>query len=339
MHIPDGYLSPTTCGAFAVTMVPFWRAAAQRVRARLATRDAPRLALAAAFTFVVMMFNVPIPGGTSAHAVGAVLVACLLGPWAAVIAVSVALAIQALLFGDGGVLSFGANAFNMAVAMPLAGYGAYRLVAGRSPGARRSAVGAALGGYVGINVSALLTAVELGVQPVLFRDASGPRYAPFDLSHTVPAMMVAHLLVAGVVEGALTASVLGYLRRIELAGAHVVRAPRVAHRWRTAWVCIAGLVLLTPLGLLAGGGAFGEDKPADLDLGAYGLRAVPVGLARYNDFWRRSVLDGYGADAGHRVVAYVLSAVLGVAAIALVITVIDRGVARLRRHTDLTRAS
>ena len=78
-----------------------------------------------------MMFNVPVPDGTTAHAVGAVLVAVLLGPWAAVIAVSVALAIQALFFGDGGVLAFGANCFNMAVVMPLVGLRALP----RSPGA------------------------------------------------------------------------------------------------------------------------------------------------------------------------------------------------------------
>ena len=95
------------------------------------TRYVPLLALGAAYCFLVMMFNVPIPDGTTAHAVGAVLVAVLLGPWAAVIAVSVALAIQALFFGDGGVLAFGANCFNMAIVMPFVGYA-------RLPGARRA---------------------------------------------------------------------------------------------------------------------------------------------------------------------------------------------------------
>jgi len=66
-----------------------------------------------------MMFNVPIPNGTTAHAVGAVLIAVLLGPWAAVVAVTVALLVQALFFGDGGVLSYGANVFNMPIVMPI----------------------------------------------------------------------------------------------------------------------------------------------------------------------------------------------------------------------------
>ncbi len=75
-----------------------------------------------------MMFNLPAPGGTSAHAVGAVLIAILLGPWASCLAVSVALAMQALLFGDGGILAFGANAFCMAVVMPFVGYAVYKLL-------------------------------------------------------------------------------------------------------------------------------------------------------------------------------------------------------------------
>src|SRR6478752_6027541 len=110
---------------------PFWVLAAKRVRKVVKTRYVPLLALGAAYCFLVMMFNVPIPDGTTAHAVGAVLIAVLLGPWAAVIAVSIALAIQALFFGDGGLLAYAANAFNMAIVMPVVGYALYRLLAGR----------------------------------------------------------------------------------------------------------------------------------------------------------------------------------------------------------------
>src|SRR5580765_4900134 len=132
MHIPDGYLSPSTCAAFYAASVPVWIAAGRRVRRIVKTRYVPLVAVGAAYCFLVMMLNVPIPDGTTAHAVGAVLVAVLLGPWAAVIAVSIALAIQALFFGDGGVLAFGANCFNMAFVMPMAGYAVYRVVAGRA---------------------------------------------------------------------------------------------------------------------------------------------------------------------------------------------------------------
>src|ERR1700732_3818148 len=115
MHIPDWYRSPETCAGFGAAMIPFWTAAARRVRKVVKSRHVPLLSIGAAYCFVIMMFNVPIPDGTTAHAVGAVLVAVLLGPEAAIIAVSTALAIQALFFGDGGVLAYGANTFNMAL--------------------------------------------------------------------------------------------------------------------------------------------------------------------------------------------------------------------------------
>ena len=103
MHIPDGYLSPQTCAAAYVVAVPTWAAASRKVTKVVRTRNVPLLAMFAAISFLVMMFNIPIPDGTTAHAVGAVVIAVVLGPWAAVIAVSVALLFQALLFGDGGV--------------------------------------------------------------------------------------------------------------------------------------------------------------------------------------------------------------------------------------------
>src|SRR3954463_13886285 len=155
MHIPDGYLSPTTCGAMGAAMVPVWATAGRRVRKVVTSRYVPLLALGAAYSFLVMMFNVPIPDGTTAHAIGAVLIAILLGPAAAVVAVSVALAIQALFFGDGGVLAFGANCFNMALVMPMVGYGVYRATTDHvSLTAPRRAVCAGLGGYAGLNAAA-----------------------------------------------------------------------------------------------------------------------------------------------------------------------------------------
>src|ERR1700704_4490851 len=164
--------------------VPFWVVAGRRVRKVVKHRYVPLLALGAAYCFLVMMFNVPIPDGTTAHAVGGVLVAVLLGPWAAVVAVSVALLIQAFFFGDGGVLAYGANCFNMAVVMPFVGYAVYKLTARRtSLTSGRRGLGAGIGAYVGINAAALCAAVEFGVQPDLFykTGANGthiPLYAP-----------------------------------------------------------------------------------------------------------------------------------------------------------------
>src|SRR5665648_215915 len=132
MHIPDGYLSPETCAVAYAAAIPVWVTASRKVTKVVKTRNVPLLAVFAAMSFLVMMFNIPIPDGTTAHAVGAVIIAIVLGPWAAVIAVSVALLLQALLFGDGGVLAYGASTLNMGIIMPFVGWGVYRLVAGRA---------------------------------------------------------------------------------------------------------------------------------------------------------------------------------------------------------------
>ena len=332
MHIPDGYLSPQTCAVASVAMVPVWGTAAVKVRRVVKQRNVPLLGIGAAFAFLVMMFNVPIPDGTTAHAVGAVIIAILLGPWAAVIAVSVALAIQALFFGDGGVLAYGANCFNMAFVMPFVGYGVYRaLTRNVSLTSPRRALAGGLGGYVGLNVAALCAAIEFGIQPELFHTPDGaPLYAPFHLAQTIPAMMLAHLLVAGVVEGVVTFGIITYLQRANLPVLRInhpdvplddteLATPRPLG-WRWAFIGLGVLALLTPLGLLAPGGAFGEDTPADLDLGRYGLQAVPAGLDRYNGFWSHAVLNGYGfGDGENQTLGYLVSAAVGIAAIGLVV--------------------
>jgi cobalt/nickel transport system permease protein len=331
MHIPDGYLSPETCGVMGAAMAPVWITAGRRVRKVVKSRYVPYVALGASFSFIVMMFNVPIPNGTTAHGVAATLIACLLGPWAAVISVSTALVVQALFFGDGGVLALGANCFNMAFVMPFVGYGLYRLLTRHmSLTTPRRAMAAGLSAYVALNVGAQCAAIEFGLQPDLFKAADGtPLYAPFHLGHTIPAMAIAHLTVAGLVEFALTFGVIAYLQRANVPVLRInhpdvpidghVRDPRKIG-WRWAFIGIGVLVVLSPLGLLAPGGAFGEDSPGNLDLGKYGLRAVPTGLARWSSWWNKSVLDGYGFKSGqHPNVGYMLSALVGIVVISLVV--------------------
>jgi cobalt/nickel transport system permease protein len=226
MHIPDGYLGPVTYGASYAAMVPFWAMASRRLEQSLKSRQVPLLALGSAFSFIIMMYNVPIPGGTTGHAVGAVLVAVLLGPWAACLAVTTALVVQALMFGDGGLTALGANCLTMAVIMPFAGWGVYRLICGTGVTAtaggahvpalqlRRQWLGAAVGGYVGLNAAALATAVLFGLQPLLAHNAAGqPLYAPYPLSVAVPVMAFEHLAVFGWVEALVTGLVVAYLQR------------------------------------------------------------------------------------------------------------------------------
>ena len=128
MHIPENYLSPVTCAVMGAAMIPVWIHAVKKTNEELPKEKIPLLGAGAAFSFLAMMFNVPLVGGTTGHAVGGTLIALLFGPEAACIAVSVALLIQALLFGDGGVLAFGANCFNMAFILPFVGYLIYKLI-------------------------------------------------------------------------------------------------------------------------------------------------------------------------------------------------------------------
>src|SRR5215813_3653589 len=164
MHIPDGYLSPATCAALYAGSAPFWYSALARVKKLLHTRLVPLLSLFAAFSFVIMMFNLPLPGGTTGHAVGIGIAAVVLGPWASMLAISIALIIQAVFFGDGGITAIGANCFNMAIAGSLVAYAVYRMASGNAPiESPRRVVAAALAGYLAINFSALLAAIEFGI--------------------------------------------------------------------------------------------------------------------------------------------------------------------------------
>ena len=215
MHIPDGYLGPLTYGVLYGVMVPLWALASKIVRRTLQQRQVPFLALGAAFSFVVMLFNIPIPGGSTGHAVGGTIVAILLGPWAALIAISIALVIQAFLFGDGGVTAIGANCFNMAFVMPMVGYLTYSLISkGAKVTSRRRWIAGAIAGYVGLNVAALTTAIMFGLQPLLAKGADGrPLYFPYPLEVAVPVMAVQHLLFFGILEAVLTALLVVYFQR------------------------------------------------------------------------------------------------------------------------------
>jgi cobalt/nickel transport system permease protein len=276
MHIPDGYLAPAVSLALAVPTIPVWAVATQKVKKVLNNRTVPLLAIFSALSFTVMMFNVPVPGGTTAHAVGGTLIAVVLGPWAAAIAVSVALILQALFFGDGGVLAIFANCLNMAIILPFVGYGTYRLVAAGSPIlSTRRAVAAGIGAYVGITVAALAVGIELGIEPVLFSQNGHALYSPYGLREAIPAMLLAHAFGASIVEGLVTGLGVAYLQRRHpeyLTSLRRIFAPEAAADGvvarRPLWQLVAASVgaaaaALAVVGLVEGGGdpgrMFGSD--------------------------------------------------------------------------------
>ena len=217
MHIPDGYLGPYTYVAMWIIMIPIWYYAGRKLNSELRSKQVPLLALAAAFSFVIMMFNVPIPGGSTGHAVGGAIIGIILGPWAGVIAISVALVLQALMFGDGGITAMAANCFNMAVIMPFVAYYIYKLISGGTEiSSSRRVIASGIAGYVSLTLAAAATGFEFGIQPLLHHTAEGvPLYMPYSLDVTVPAMVLEHVLGFGILEALVTALIFAYIQRTD----------------------------------------------------------------------------------------------------------------------------
>lgn len=318
MHIPDGYLSPVTCIIMFVLVLPFWVRGVQMLREKMSARNIPIVALFAAFSFVVMMFNVPLPGGTTGHAVGGALAAIILGPEIAIIAISIALVIQAFFFGDGGILAIGANCFNMAVVLPYVTFAIYQAISkNETSNSKRRIVGAAVGGWAGLTIASFFAAVEFGVQPLLWHAVDGtPLYAPYPLSISIPAMVIPHALIASVVEALVTALVVAYLMRVNRPALEMVNKAQIAPetnnfaKWRALWVGLAALIVITPIGLLAPGTAWGEWGAEELT--SLGLSFIPKGLGKLSGLWSAPMPDYDISALGNVNVSYILSAIVGV---------------------------
>ncbi|MBI1910463.1 MAG: cobalt transporter CbiM [Deltaproteobacteria bacterium] len=307
MHIPDGYLSPRTCAVFFTAMAPLWYIASRKVEKNLKLKQLPLLALGAAFTFVIMMFNIPIPGGSTGHMVGGVIVAIVLGPWAGVVSLSLALTLQAFLFGDGGVTALGANCFNMAFLMSFSGYYIYKAVTIGDCGAARRWIGSAIAAYAAVNIAALAVALELGIQPLIAHGVDGrPLYAPYSLSISIPAMVVPHLIFFGTIEALGTALVVSYIHKYNQELLH-----KESGNFKPLWAILIILIILTPIGLIATGTPWGEwGKEEILNLVGY----MPEGMDRVGESWKGILPDyalpGIEGKAGSSII-YVISALIG----------------------------
>ncbi len=325
MHIPDGYLSPVTSIILFVLVLPFWVRGVQKLREKMSARNIPIVALFAAFSFVIMMFNVPLPGGTTGHAVGGALAAIILGPEIATIAISIALIIQAFFFGDGGILAIGANCFNMAVVLPYVAYAIYQaMTKNEAVNSKRRVIASAVGAWAGLTLAAFVAAVEFGIQPLLWHAADGtPLYAPYPLSVSIPAMVIPHILVASVIEGLVTALVIAYLIRVNQGALEMVNKAEVATetssfaKWRGLWIGLAVLIVIAPIGLLAPGTAWGEWGAEELT--SLGLTFIPKGLEQLSGFWSAPLPDYDVPALGNANLAYILSALVGILITVLIV--------------------
>lgn len=320
MHIPDNYLSPSTCAVMGAAMVPVWTRAVKKVKKEVTKKKMPLMGIGASLSFLTMMFNVPLPGGTTGHAVGGTLLAILLGPEAACISITIALLLQALLFGDGGILAFGANCFNMAFVIPFVGYYIYKFLKERVKTTKGRYIMMFIASYIAINIGVLCTAIEFGIQPLIFKDAAGvPLYCPYPISVAIPAMLIPHLLVGGVVEGIITVGVLSFIEKV---------SPNVIHegingKIKPVYGLIATLICLSPLGLLAAGTAWGEwgaDEISEVATAGSNLGYVPKGMEEGFNF--NALMPDYAIEGLPDKLGYILSAIAGVAILIIIFRLI-----------------
>jgi cobalt/nickel transport system permease protein len=200
MHIPDGFVSTGTAAATWLASAGSVGYAVRRVSRELDERQIPLMGVTAAFIFAAQMMNFTVAGGTSGHLLGGALAAILLGPWAGMLVLTSVLAVQALLFQDGGLLALGANVFNMAVVGVLVAWVVYtalrRLLGDRTWSMMVSGFAAA---WLSVVVASLVAAAELAV--------SGT--SPWVVA--LPAMGLVHMLI-GAGEGLITVGVLAFLQ-------------------------------------------------------------------------------------------------------------------------------
>ena len=238
MHIPDGFLSVPVSVACAVLSTVAIGAAAFRAHRALGPRAVAMVGVTAAFVFAAQLLNFPVAGGTSGHLIGGVLAAALLGPSMASVVMTAVLTLQCFVFGDGGVLSLGANVLNMGVVHPFVGFVVYRLVLGRqkarAPSGARSIAALAFASWVATVAAAATCAGELALSRVA---------APL----VVLSAMVGVHAVIGLGEAGISGFVLATLMRLrpELVG----RVKSSESSVSVASVVVPGLVAALALAL------------------------------------------------------------------------------------------
>lgn len=224
MHIPDGFLSLAVALVFWVVTVALLVVAVRKTQHQLGERQIPLMGVMAAFIFAAQMINFPVAGGTSGHLLGGVLAAVTLGPWAGMLVMASVIAVQGLLFQDGGLLVMGANIFNMGLLTAALGSLYYVLAGNQSKGVKMVVV--AVLAWLSVMAGALFTALQLGF--------SGT--SPFGV--VVPAMLGVHTVI-GVGEALITVAAVAFIMQVR---PDLLRAEAGRARGGAGWA-IVGLVI------------------------------------------------------------------------------------------------
>ena len=230
LHIPDGFLSLAVALLCWLITVITLGIAIRRTNKSLGERQIPLMGVMAAFIFAAQMINFPVAGGTSGHLLGGALAAILLGPWAAMLVMTAVIAVQGLLFQDGGLVVMGANILNMGLLTAAIGYGLYRAVLGRSRGVKLAVTG--LAAWLSVMAGALSTSLQLWL--------SGTA----KLEIVLPAMLGVHAVI-GIGEAVVTVTALAFIlrTRADLLG-EASPSAQGGRGWILAGIAIALVVLL-----------------------------------------------------------------------------------------------
>ncbi|MBN9102041.1 MAG: energy-coupling factor ABC transporter permease [Pseudonocardia sp.] len=224
MHMSDGLVDIPTAAVFGAVAVIGLALAVTRARRDLDDRTAPMAGLVTAFVFAVQMINFPILPGASGHLLGGALVAILVGPWVGALCIAIVLAVQALLFADGGLTTLGTNITNMALISVFVGYGVAMALRGL---ARRSRAGLVATAFV----AALVATVGASLGFVLEYAIGGAAGAALG---TVFALMSGLHALIGVGEGVITAATVGAVAAIRPDLVYLLRGTAAPLELRTA---------------------------------------------------------------------------------------------------------
>lgn len=299
LHIPDGFLSFTVsiiCWVISAVTISL---AVSRSNRSLGERQVPLMGVMAAFIFAAQMINFPVAGGTSGHLLGGALAAITLGPWAGMLVMTAVIAVQALLFQDGGLLVMGANILNMGLITAAIGYGLYRGVSSGSRALKLTVAGIAA--WLSVMAGALFTSLQLWL--------SGTS----QLQVVIPAMLTVHALI-GVGEALITVAALTFIlqTRPDLLGEHSESA-KGSRGWVVAGALISlAVVLLSPLA---------SADPDGLERVAGDLGFLGTGLSAPYELIPDYTLPFLGGTA----LSTIFAGVIGVIVVGAVIVLLGQG--------------
>jgi cobalt/nickel transport system permease protein len=246
MHIPDGFLTNRVAISLDMVSGASILYAARMVKMDISNRMIPIMGVLGAFVFVAQMLNFPILGGTSGHLIGGSLMAILLGPMAGSLTMTTVVIAQALFLQDGGLIALGANIFNISAVTCLSGYAVFKLFGGSTGSRKRLLWAGFLAGWFSLMVSAASCALQMGLSGAI----------PLRVGLTT--MLGYHALV-GIVEGILTAGVLGFLYKVR---PDLMKMNGLCKFGISDWIG-ATIFVIIPLGILVAAGSSSFPDPLE----------------------------------------------------------------------------